>query len=157
MLRTTDRKCSLVHGCGVSPERMHSSLVPWSQNSWTWARPRDRNFSTMDCSLAVLAFSSSRISLLTYAQTTSDEEFLAHFICSPLGELGPPGSTDTPFSLQAVPKVRLEITVICSVYAQGLSYLTQMLEWVTQVEEDVLGCCGRHLQTWGWQMLMLLC
>uniref|UniRef100_A0A3Q3GT54 Uncharacterized protein n=1 Tax=Kryptolebias marmoratus TaxID=37003 RepID=A0A3Q3GT54_KRYMA len=22
------RKCSLVHGCGVSPERTHSSLVP---------------------------------------------------------------------------------------------------------------------------------
>lgn len=65
VLQQTDRKCNLVHGWGVSPERTHSSLVPWSQNSWTWARPRDRNFSTMDCSLAVLALSSSRISLLT--------------------------------------------------------------------------------------------
>lgn len=62
----TDRKCNFVQGWGVSPERTHSSLVPWSQNSWTWARPRDRNFSTMDCSLAVLALSSSRISLLTW-------------------------------------------------------------------------------------------
>lgn len=62
----TDRKCSLVHGWGVSPARTHSSLVPWSQNSWTWARPRDLNFSTMDCSLAVLAFSSSRISRLNW-------------------------------------------------------------------------------------------
>lgn len=65
----TNRKCSFVHGCGVSPERTQSSLVPWSQNSWTWARPRERNFSTMDCSFAVLAFSSSRISLLTYTWT----------------------------------------------------------------------------------------
>ena len=24
-----------------------------------------------------------------------------------------------------------------------------LLEWGTQVEEDILGCCGRHLQTWG--------
>ena len=73
-LRKTDRKCNLVHGCGVSPERTHSSLVPWSQNSWTWARPRDRNFSTMDCSLAVLAFSSSRISLLTWHEITFTSE-----------------------------------------------------------------------------------
>lgn len=66
----TNRKCNFVQGCGVSPERTHSSLVPWSQNSWTWARPRDLNFSTMDCSLAVLVFSSSRISLLTYTWPT---------------------------------------------------------------------------------------
>lgn len=63
--KAADRKCNLVHGCGVSPERIQSSLVPWSQNSWTCARPRDRNFSTMDCSLAVLVLSSSRISLLS--------------------------------------------------------------------------------------------
>ena len=57
--------------------------------------------------------------------------YIVHYIISVQENSACLNSTDTPFSLQAVPKVRLSIkgqpTGHCNVYIEGLSYLTQML------------------------------